>query len=162
MLRYAGVENVRVLNGGLAAWKAAGGQTEGGEHHYQPVGFTPNFKPEMFASIEEVQAAIGKDDVNIENALTLEWHNQEHIPGSTCLPLTDLTIGWETFIAEDQLTEKLIPAKMHDRIINYCGGGIAASLNAMAHVITGHKNVAVYDGSLFEWKGEGLPVESTS
>ena len=85
----------------------------------------------------------------------------EHIPGSTCLPLTDLTIGWETFIPEDQLVEKLKPTHPHERIINYCGGGIAASLNAMAHLIAGHKNVAVYDGSLFEWKGEGKSVEST-
>jgi thiosulfate/3-mercaptopyruvate sulfurtransferase len=162
LLRYAGVEKVRVLNGGLAAWKEAGGILEQGESHYEPVSFTPDFKSEMFASMKEVQAATQQDEVNIENALTLEWHNMEHIPGSTCLPLTDLTIGWETFIPEDQLVEKLKHTLQHERIINYCGGGIAASLNAMAHLIAGHKNVAVYDGSLFEWKGEGLPIETTN
>ena len=44
------------------------------------------------------------------------------------------------------------------RLITYCGGGIAAALNAMAHAMVGQENVAVYDGSLFEWIGEGLPV----
>ena len=38
---------------------------------------------------------------------------------------------------------------------------IAAAVNAMAHVMTGHNNVAVYDGSLYEWLGEGLPVNGT-
>ena len=45
-----------------------------------------------------------------------------------------------------------------NRIITYCGGGIAAAVNAAAHLITGHENVAVYDGSMFEWLGEGLPT----
>ena len=134
---------------------------EQGEYHYEPAKFTPFFKPEMFASLEEVQAAIEIDEVNIEDALPLEWHNKEHIPGSTCLPITDLTIGWDSFIPADQLVEKLKHTHPHNRIINYCGGGIAATLNAMAHMIAGHINVAVYDGSLFEWMGEGLPVENS-
>ena len=45
-----------------------------------------------------------------------------------------------------------------ERIITYCGGGIAATVNAIAHLIAGHENVSVYDGSLMEWMGEGLPL----
>jgi len=160
LLRYAGLENVRVLNGGLAAWKKAGGAVVQGEQNYQPAIFEGKFKPEMFASKEEVQAAIGMEDVYVEDALTHEWHDQEHIPGSICLPLTDLTIEWDTYIPQDQLTSRLKDLDKHKRIITYCGGGIAATLNAMAYLMTGKKNVAVYDGSLFEWKGEGLPLAS--
>jgi hypothetical protein len=28
----------------------------------------------------------------------------------------------------------------------------------MAHLMVGHKNIAVYSGSLYEWLGEGMPV----
>ena len=35
---------------------------------------------------------------------------------------------------------------------------IAATVNAIAHLIAGDKNVAVYDGSLDEWMREGLPL----
>lgn len=160
ILRYAGVENVRVLNGGSAGWKVAGGAVEQGEQKYAPARFEARFRPEMFASIAEVQAAIGMDSVYTENALTQDWHDKEHIPGSSCLPLTDLTLGWETFIPEDQLMARMKGTGEHKRIITYCGGGIAATLNAVAHLMAGNENVAVYDGSLFEWMGEGMPVES--
>lgn len=158
ILRYAGLENVRVLNGGLAAWKKAGGVLEQEERNYAAAQFAAHFKPEMFASLEEVQAAMDMDGILTENALTQDWHDQEHIPGSSCLPLTDLTIEWDTFLPEDQLHARLNKAGMQKRVITYCGGGIAATVNAMAYLMAGNENVAVYDGSLFEWKGEGLPV----
>ncbi len=160
LLRYAGLENVRVLNGGFAAWKKVGGAVEQEEQKYAATQFEEHFKPEMFASKEEVQAAIDMDGVYTENALTQDWHDQEHIPGSSCLPLTDLTIEWDAFLSEDQLSARLNGVGQHKRIITYCGGGIAATLNAIAHLMVGNENVAVYDGSLFEWKGEGLPVVS--
>jgi rhodanese-related sulfurtransferase len=28
----------------------------------------------------------------------------------------------------------------------------------MAHLMAGNENVAVYDGSMDEWAGEGLPI----
>lgn len=162
ILRYAGVENVRVLDGGLAGWKEAGGAVEQGENTYPPAHFDARFTPEMFASKEEVAAALGDNRVRIENALTHDWHDQEHIPGSTCLPLIDLMVGWDAFLPGDELAARLPAVDQRQRIINYCGGGIAATLNAMAHLMAGHENVAVYDGSLFEWKGEGMPVEGSA
>lgn len=158
VLRYAGVENIRVLNGGLDAWKAMGAALEQGERAYPHARFEPQFAPAMFASKEEVQAAIGQAGVRIEDALIQDWHDQEHIPGSVCLPLTELTIGWETFLPQEDLKARLTDAGRDRRIITYCGGGIAATLNAMAYRMVGHENVAVYDGSLSEWKGEGLPL----
>ena len=162
ILRYAGVQNIRVLNGGLPAWKEAGGTVEAGEYKYEPAAFTPAFKREMIANKEEVLAAVERGSVYIEDALPQDWHDREHIPGSVCLPLTDLTIGWDVLRPQDEI-EALVPARPKgERVITYCGGGIAAALNAMAHLMAGNDNVAVYDGSLFEWKGEGLPLSSNT
>lgn len=158
VLRYAGVQNIRVLNGGLPTWKEAGGAVETGERKYDPATFTPAFKPAMFASIQEVQAAVERGGVYIENALMQDWHNREHIPGSACLPLTALAIGWDSFRSQDEISALVAARPKGERIITYCGGGIAATLNAMAHLMVDNENVAVYDGSLFEWKGEGLPL----
>ena len=46
-----------------------------------------------------------------------------------------------------------------DRIITYCGGGIAAAGAAFALALIGHPNVALYDGSLLEWSADpALPM----
>jgi thiosulfate/3-mercaptopyruvate sulfurtransferase len=158
LLRYAGLENVRVLNGGFNAWKEAGGAVEQVERKYSPVEFDGKFSPEMFASKEAVQAAIDANHVLIENALMQDWFDREHILGSSCLPLTELTVEWNAFLPEEQLAARMKAAVQHKRIITYCGGGIAATVNAMAYLMVGNENVAVYDGSLYEWKGEGLPI----
>lgn len=46
-------------------------------------------------------------------------------------------------------------------MINYCGGGIAASTDALALIMLGHKDVKLYDASLSEWaKDDRLPMET--
>jgi len=163
LLSYAGVENVRVLNGGLNAWKSVGGDVEQEEYKYAPASFNANFKPEMIATLQDVQVAQTNESVRVENSLPLDWHDREHIPGSTCLPLMEFTNEtWEILLPDEQIEARLEGIDYPSRIINYCGGGIAATLNAMVHLMMGHKHVAVYDGSLFEWKGEGQPLESSN
>ena len=45
------------------------------------------------------------------------------------------------------------------RAIVYCGGGVAAALDAIALTMLGHDDVAIYDGSMFEWCADpGLPL----
>jgi thiosulfate/3-mercaptopyruvate sulfurtransferase len=162
VLAYAGVDNVRILNGGLPAWKAAGGEIETEENSYPPAAFKASFRQGMFASIEEVQTAIQDPSVHVENALPQDLHDPEHIPNSVCVPLTLLTANWITISPVDKLRQKLPDRPKSERIITYCGGGIAATVNAVAYMMLGYQNVAVYDGSLYEWKGEGLHLESKS
>ncbi len=162
ILTYVGVENVRVLNGGLPAWKAAGGEIETEENVYPAAAFEASFRPGMFASIEEVQASIENPAVHVENALLQDMHDQEHIPNSICVPLTLITADWISMSPVDELREKLPNRPKSERIIAYCGGGIAATVNAVAYLMLGYENVAVYDGSLYEWKGKGLPLDSNA
>jgi thiosulfate/3-mercaptopyruvate sulfurtransferase len=47
------------------------------------------------------------------------------------------------------------------RAIVYCGGGISATMDALALVRLGHPSVAVYDGSMSEWtRDPDLPMET--
>ena len=47
------------------------------------------------------------------------------------------------------------------QVITYCGGGIAASADALALIMLGHKDVKLYDASLSEWaKDPSLPMET--
>ncbi|MBI5963127.1 MAG: sulfurtransferase [Chloroflexi bacterium] len=166
VLRYAGHNNVRVLNGGLSAWKNAGGQIENETRHYEPSSFSASFRPSMFASKEEVLATMNDSDVAIVNVLPPVSYEASHITGSVCLSCMslmqgDMKQGFDYLLPDDALAQQLKNIAQRKRIITYCGGGIAATVNAAAHLITGHENVAVYDGSLYEWLGEKLPTTGT-
>lgn len=51
-----------------------------------------------------------------------------------------------------------------DKVIAYCGGGIAACSTALVLIRLGVENVAIYDGSLTEWSSAPIcrwkPAES--
>ncbi|MFT7654346.1 MAG: thiosulfate/3-mercaptopyruvate sulfurtransferase [Candidatus Azotimanducaceae bacterium] len=163
VLRYAGHENVRVLNGGLGAWQ---GELETTENQYDPASFKLSANPAMFADTEEVAEAIGNGAVCTLNALPpsfytgeaeVEYAQDGHITGSLSLPFLDMTDG-QFIKSDDALRETFASYADNERIINYCGGGIAATLTASCAMLAGLTNVAVYDGSLSEWRQEALPV----
>lgn len=158
ILRYAGHNNVRVLNGGLAAWQKAGGKIEQAARQYEPENFDCRLRQKMFASKEEVLAAMEDGGVCTVNTLTLESYETAHIVDSSLLPCGDLMQEMASFVPENEIAARLKEEAKHERIITYCGGGIAATINAMAHLMAGNENVSVYDGSMSEWVGEGLPT----
>jgi len=155
VLHYAGHNNVRILNGGLSAWKEAGGKIEQATRQYEPSVFKGQFRSSVFASKEEILTSMEDGNVAIVDVLPLESYEASHIPGSICLPCMDLMQGdmkqgFDTLLPNDTLALRLQEVSRHKRIITYCGGGIAAAVNAVAHLMTGHDNVAVYDGSMDE------------
>ena len=161
VLHYAGHDHVKVLNGGLSAWEEAGGQVEQEARQYEPSSFKAQFEPNMFAGKEEVLASLEDGNVAIVNVLPLESYEASRIVGSICLPCMDLMQGLDYLLPDDKLAVRLSEISKHKRIITYCGGGIAAAVNAMAHLMTRHENVAVYDGSMYEWLAEKLPTHGT-
>lgn len=161
VLRYAGHGKVRLLNGGLAAWKKAGGPVEQTPHIYEPAVFKGNPNPEMFASKEEVLAALKSGNTSVIDVLPPQSYEGAHITGSANLSCMDLMQGMDYLLPDNALAARLRETAQYERIITYCGGGIAAAVNAMAHLMVGQTNVGVYDGSLREWIGENLPITGT-
>jgi thiosulfate/3-mercaptopyruvate sulfurtransferase len=50
---------------------------------------------------------------------------------------------------------------MNREVIVYCGGGIAATADALILTMLGHEKVRVYDASMSEWaKDDALPMET--
>ncbi len=171
-LHWLGFEDVRVLAGGLAAWKAAGLPVESGPAP-PPVPaqrpFAPRPRPRAIADRAEVLAALGAPAVVVVNALSAEqhagtgglpYHRAGRIAGSRNLPaplLADATLAPEAVAA---LAEAAGIAR-EGRVIAYCGGGIAASNLAFNLLRAGWTDLAVYDGSLDEWgRDPALPMQT--
>ncbi len=85
-----------------------------------------------------------------------------HITGAVNVPFRTL-IEAETaaFVDPDTMHTHLAGAGLLQapNVITYCGGAIAATVDAFALALFGRTNVAVYDGSLMEWASDpDLPM----
>lgn len=172
MLRTFGFDNAFVLNGGLDKWVAEGRPISRDAANYPHATFIACPRPELIATKADVAAAIGDKSVRIINALTapqfigeggVHYGRPGRIAGSVNVPSRDLIEDVnKTFLPKDQLAELFAEAAVDsaERIITYCGGGIAASVDAFVLTMLGHRNVAIYDGSLSEWtKDPSAPME---
>ncbi len=161
-LRSSGFDNAAVLDGGLAKWKSEGRPLETGETRYPPAHLTLAARPGAWADKAEVRAAIDDGGVCTINALSPSVHSGEsatnygrkgHIAGSRNVPYAALLNPDGTYKSDAGLRELFdaVGAMSRPRAICYCGGGISATMDALALTRLGHPSVAVYDGSMSEW-----------
>ena len=73
-----------------------------------------------------------------------------HIPGAINVPTARIFDDSGRFRSDDEIAS-LLGGEKDKRTITYCGGGIAASVDAFVLTRLGFTDVAVYDGSLDEW-----------
>ena len=171
MLRSVGVDNVSILDGGFNEWVRLKLPTSDKILTFPKSNF--NFKPrnEIFIDKEPVIKALEDKNTKILNSLTEDIHKGQNprygrpgrIPNSLNIPFQKL-LDPETgkFLGAEELLEIFQRNKIgfKNEIINYCGGGIAASLEAFVLYQLGYKNLKIYDNSLSEWAiDENLPME---
>jgi thiosulfate/3-mercaptopyruvate sulfurtransferase len=173
LLHYAGLDDVAVLNGGFRSWKDAGLDVETEETAYPAGTVTVRPRRERFVDQSAVLAAIGDSSICTVNALSPEVYSGEsemnygrkgHITGSVNVPYDDL-LDRGRFRSAEELGGTLRARGLldADRVIAYCGGGISATIDAMACLLVGKEDVAVYDGSMSEWVRDGsLPMTEGS
>lgn len=174
MLRLFGHDNVRVLDGGLPAWRAAGLPLTPKTAVPQPVSFTARFRPELFKQREDMLANITDGAFTVLDARDPRRFSGElpeprpgmasgHIPGARSTFFGDLI---------DPATGRLRTAaalKQHFDSENIqlskpiacsCGSGVTACVVALALHEIGITDVAIYGGSWSEWATTpGMPVE---
>jgi thiosulfate/3-mercaptopyruvate sulfurtransferase len=172
MLRAFGFDQAAVLNGGWHKWTLEGRPVSTDPSPYPPAHFTARPRPELMANKHDVVAAIEDRHSCLLNALTAEEHagavarygRPGHIPGSVNVPTVALVdpVTHAYFPAEQLRAQFAAAGALNcDRVITYCGGGIAASSDAFVLTLLGITNVAVYDGSLLEWAADpALPMET--
>lgn len=171
MLRAIGFDDAAVLDGGFDKWEAEGRPVEAWSRTYPPGSLTAKPRPGLFVGKEAVKAAIGDAAICTINALAPDLHSGENprygrpgrIPGSVNVPVASVVDPRSLTFRSPEAVAAIfagVGADRSKRIILYCGGGIAATLDAFLLNQLGYQDLAVYDASMNEWaKDESLPME---
>ena len=172
MFQSMGCRNAAVLDGGWRRWSDEGRDVSTDAATYPPASFAASADLDRFADLAEVNAFVESGGGCLINALGRDQHSGAdggrtygragHIPGSTNVPAMEL-IDSDTGLyrpAEElaSMFAEVAPDKSQ-RVVTYCGGGIAASNDAFVLSLLGYDNVAVYDASMSEYAAnESLPL----
>ena len=172
MFRAMGATRAAVLDGGWTKWLAEGRAVSTAPPTYAPTTFNARFDAARFADREEMVATLDGGACVI-NALGRDQHSGAdggrtygragHIPGSANVPAMELiNPQTQAYLDAETLAQQFaeVGAARDQRVITYCGGGIAASNDAFALSLLGYEDVAVYDASMSEWAADpSLPLE---
>jgi thiosulfate/3-mercaptopyruvate sulfurtransferase len=171
MLKWAGHENVAVLDGGLQAWQAAGGATVSGE---TPPNSQSNFKlapaTATLIATETIVNQLGREAQTIVDARAAPRFRGEvepldpvagHIPGALNRPFNQNIGANGRFKPAAQLRaefETLLAGRDPAGVVHHCGSGVSAVPNIIAMEVAGLGRAALYAGSWSEWSNTpGLP-----
>jgi thiosulfate/3-mercaptopyruvate sulfurtransferase len=171
-LRVAGHEDVAVLDGGMAAWRAEGRPTETGPSTPVPSPFRVRFRPELVASREAVRARLADPHTQLVDARSSgRFHGTEpeprpglrggHIPGARNLPFGAVTGADGRLLPADELRDRLREAgiDLERDIVVSCGSGVSACALGLGLEVLRHHRWAVYDGSWADWgREDGPPI----
>ena len=172
MLKSVNFLNVSILNGGFEKWKLENKLVTSEIVTYVKNTFKGHFQQGFFCDKDEVLSSIDNKEILLINALrhtlhigseNINYGRPGHIKNSINIPSTDMTNENSQIYKSIKELKKVFNAYdifKKEKIITYCGGGIAATNIAFAINMLGYKKVTVYDASLNEWsQDKALPLE---
>ncbi|WP_167103645.1 sulfurtransferase [Mycobacterium sp. DL592] len=162
-LRWVGVD-ARVLDGGLPAWASRYPVSAGAEP--EPVAADP-WTPAQTLDVWADQAAVaaiaagaapgtlvcGLSGEAFAGRVPSRYRRRGHIPGSVNIPAR-AHVGDDGLLSGPDALRAPYATISSYPLVLYCGGGISASLNALALTLTGVSDIRLYDGSLEQWAAD--------
>ncbi len=173
MLKWVGHEAVAVLDGGLQAWVASGGETT---DRVESSRFQSNFEVATplvkLVSSEDVLRGLDAGGQTLIDARAAPRYRGEvepidpvagHIPGALNRPFAH-NIGPDgKFKPARQLREEfesVLAGRDPSTVVHHCGSGVSAVPNVLAMQVAGFAPTALYAGSWSEWIADpSRPVE---
>jgi len=173
MLKWAGHDAAAVLDGGLQAWQAGGGEVTDREETSR---FQSNFElgPELrqLATTRMVASRLGQAGQTLIDARGAPRFKGEvepldpvagHIPGALNRPFSQNLGPDGRFKPAAQLKaefDQLLAGRDPRGVVHQCGSGVSAVPNELAMELAGFGPTALYAGSWSEWcRDPNRPVE---
>lgn len=178
---WAGVENVKILDGGINAWTNAGYELETTANVPTPAtefGATIPAHPEFWTSVEDVQENL-KDNENFRlvsirsyDEFIGETSGYSYIAkagepegatwGKGSILMDEYTHEDGTVITLEELQELWndVNFTLDNELAFYCGTGWRASVPFLIMYENGFTNMSIYDGGWYRWQMDNdLPVQ---
>lgn len=177
MFRAFGHSDVAVLDGGLPKWLAESRPTENGAAQRQDERhFTARLDHTQVRDRRHLVRNLERQKEQVLDARAANRFAGEvpeprpelragHIPGSLNLPFTDLIDPETKTLKSPEELARIFRERGVDPkkpVVTSCGSGVTAAVLSLALYITGHRDVALYDGSWTDWGREdaGTPIET--
>lgn len=166
LLRWAGLDDVRLLDGALPAWIASGGELATDDVRPQPgtIELTGGALPTL--DLDTV-ATVPDDGVLLDARAPERFRGETepidpkagHIPGATNAPTGGSLAADGRFLPAAELRARFEGLGITDdtRVGVYCGSGVTAAHEAAALAIAGF-GATLFPGSWSQWSNHDLPV----
>ena len=168
VLRAAGIGDVRILDGGLRAWIAAGHALEAGPVEASP-GDAVVLHEDLYAgAMPTLTADEAAGHPNLLDARAPERFRGDvepmdplagHIPGARNLPSTAVLTAAGKLLPDAEIAAQGWSFGGSDQVGVYCGSGVTASVLVAALAAAG-VDAALFPGSWSQWSAEGRPVRT--
>jgi thiosulfate/3-mercaptopyruvate sulfurtransferase len=144
MLRSVGHASVAVLDGGIAAWRAAGGAIETAVPERSPGPVEVKFDSKYFVGFDEVAQLQNRADLILVDARGAPRYRGDvepidpvagHVPGAVNRPFTENLVAGGRFKPAAQLREEfdaLLQSRAPTSMAHMCGSGVTACHNLLA------------------------------
>ncbi|MCU1641764.1 MAG: putative thiosulfate sulfurtransferase [Nocardia sp.] len=165
LLRAAGITDVRILDGGLGAWVAAGHDVAAGAVHPRP-GDVRIAHDDLYAgaaaTLSADEAAVLAADGALIDARAPERFRGEvepvdavpgHVPGARNVPSGSVLDEHGFFRPTAELEALFKQVRDADRVGAYCGSGVTAAVDIAALRVLGI-DAALFPGSWSQWSSE--------
>jgi thiosulfate/3-mercaptopyruvate sulfurtransferase len=159
LLRWAGVADVRLLDGALPAWTAAGGALDTDDVVPEPSDIELRAGELPTLELEDVEPFTA-DGVLLDARAGERYRGEVepidpragHIPGATSAPTTANLNADGRFRSPEELRERFaaVGADGSQPVAVYCGSGVTAAHEVAALAIAG-VDAALYPGSFSQW-----------
>ncbi|GBQ25065.1 thiosulfate sulfurtransferase [Acetobacter estunensis NRIC 0472] len=176
LFRLFGHDRVQVLDGGLPAWREAGGDVESGATPpITATTYTPRLTVSSLRGLGDMLSLCAAPDgtviLDARSKGRFEGTAPEpraglssgHMPGSRNLPFGELLDPTRHFLSPERLGTRFAKAgaKPGTPLVASCGSGMTASVLVVAATVVGLGPVSLYDGSWAEWAATaGAPIET--
>lgn len=164
LLRWAGVQSVRLLDGGLDGWVNHGGELQTGEPTLRPESdfvIEPGGLPVVM--VDEVPAFADRG-VLLDARPAAKFSNPQdpsagHIPGAQSAPVSEFYDEAGFFRTEDQLRQRFaaLGVGAGSEPAAYCGTGVSAALEVFVLTLLDIR-ARLYVGSASEWTADPARV----